>query len=183
MYAREVLGIASPRVGLLSNGEEETKGNDLTIRAAEILRRTSLRFVGNVEGRDLFTDVADVVVCDGFIGNVALKLGEGLVRAIREITRSEFEGWRGRLWQVYLLPVVGRLRRISRRLDYREYGGAPLLGTNGICIVAHGRSNAQAIRNAVRVAAESARHQLPDRIAAAMAEVMAPPVPLSASGR
>lgn len=172
MYAREVLGISTPRVGLLSNGEEETKGNDLTIRAAEILRRLPVRFVGNVEGRDLLFDAADVVVCDGFVGNVVLKLGEGLVRAIREITRDEFEGWQGRLWQVYLLPLVGRLRRVWRRLDYHEYGGAPLLGIRGICIIAHGRSNAHAIRNAIRVAGESARHRLPDRIAGAMAEIV-----------
>ncbi|MDR7417532.1 MAG: phosphate acyltransferase PlsX [Armatimonadota bacterium] len=171
LYAQEVLAIASPRIGLLSNGEEETKGNALTIRAAEILRSMPIRFVGNVEGRDVLFGAADVVVCDGFVGNVMLKLGEGLVRAIREIVRAELAGWRGRLWQAYLTPLVGRARRMWRRLDYREYGGAPLLGINGVCVIAHGRSNAHAIRNAVRVAAESARHDLPARIRAAMREM------------
>jgi glycerol-3-phosphate acyltransferase PlsX len=167
IYAREVLGVAAPTVGLLSNGEEETKGNDLTIRAAEILRGMPLAFVGNVEGRDLLFGAADVVVCDGFVGNVMLKLGEGVVQMLREVFRTEFGGWQGRLWQFYLLPAVGRLRRIWRRIDYREYGGAPLLGVNGVCVIGHGRSNAYAIRNAIRVAAEAARHSLPDRIRAA----------------
>ncbi|OFX26961.1 MAG: hypothetical protein A2Z07_10350 [Armatimonadetes bacterium RBG_16_67_12] len=169
IYAREVLGVASPTVGLLSNGEEETKGNDLTIRAAEILRGMPLAFAGNVEGRDLLFGAADVVVCDGFVGNVVLKLGEGVVRMLREIFQTEFGGWQGRFWQFSLLPAVGRLRRIWRRLDYREYGGAPLLGVNGVCVIGHGRSNAQAIRNAIRVAAEAARHGLPDRIRGAAA--------------
>jgi glycerol-3-phosphate acyltransferase PlsX len=177
LYACEVLGIAAPRVGLLSNGEEETKGNDLTIRAAEILRAMPLRFVGNVEGRDLLFGAADVIVCDGFVGNVMLKLGEGVVRAIREIIRAEFGGWQGRLWQLYLMPFVGRLRRMWQRLDYREYGGAPLLGINGVCVIAHGRSNAHAVRNAVRVAVESARHNLPERIGAAVGRARAVPVP------
>jgi glycerol-3-phosphate acyltransferase PlsX len=173
MYAREVLGIAAPRVGVLSNGEEDTKGNDLTIRAAELLREMPLRFVGNVESRDLLFGAADVVVCDGFVGNVVLKLGQGLVVALRDILRAEFAGWRGRLWQVYLLPLRGRLRRLWHRLDYREYGGAPLLGINGVCVIAHGRSNARAIRNAVRVASEAARHRLPQRINSAMTDAMA----------
>jgi glycerol-3-phosphate acyltransferase PlsX len=173
LYAREVLGVAAPRVGVLSNGEEDTKGNDLTIRAAEILRSMPLTFVGNVEGGDVLFGAADVVVCDGFLGNVVLKLGEGVVRAIREIVREEFGGWRGRLWLLYLAPLTGRVRRMWRRLDYREYGGAPLLGINGVCVVAHGRSTPLAIRNAIRVAAESARHRLPSRIAGAMLETSA----------
>ncbi len=164
VYAEEVLGVASPRVGLLSNGEEDTKGNDLTIHAAGLLRESGLRFTGNVEARDLLFGVADVVICEGFVGNIALKTGEGLVGAIREIFGLEFGGMRGALLKLYLLPLAPYIRRIWGRLDYREYGGAPLLGTNGICIVAHGRSNSRAIRNAIRVAAEAARHRLPDRI-------------------
>lgn len=164
IYAREVLGIASPRVGLLSNGEEDTKGNDLTIHAAGLLRGSGLPFVGNVEARDLLFGMADVVVCDGFVGNIALKTGEGLVGAIREIFGLELGGWRGALVKLYLLPLLPHIKRIWGRLDYREYGGAPLLGTNGICIIAHGGSNSRAIRNAIRVAAEAARHQVPDRI-------------------
>jgi glycerol-3-phosphate acyltransferase PlsX len=176
MYAREVLGVDAPRVGVLSNGEEDTKGNDLTIRAADLLRAMPLLFVGNVEGRDLLFGAADVVVCDGFVGNVVLKLGQGLIGALRDILKAEFSGWQGRLWQIYLLPLAGRLRRIWRRLDYREYGGAPLLGINGVCVIAHGRSNARAIRNAVRVASEAARHQLPERINTAMTQALAVPV-------
>lgn len=169
IYANEILAIPSPRVGLLSNGEEEIKGNDLTIRAAEMLRSMPVSFVGNVEGKDLLFGAADVVVCDGFIGNVVLKLGEGLVLAIREIVRAEFLGWRGRAWQFYLAPLAGRFRRIWGRLDYREYGGAPLLGIDGVCVIAHGRSNPRAIRNAIRVAVESVRHSLPNRIRTVMA--------------
>jgi glycerol-3-phosphate acyltransferase PlsX len=176
MYAREVLGVDAPRVGVLSNGEEDTKGNDLTIRAADLLRAMPLLFVGNVEGRDLLFGAADVVVCDGFVGNVVLKLGQGLIGALRDILKAEFSGWQGRLWQIYLLPLAGRLRRIWRRLDYREYGGAPLLGINGVCVIAHGRSNARAIRNAVRVASEAAHHQLPERINTAMTQALAVPV-------
>jgi glycerol-3-phosphate acyltransferase PlsX len=181
VYAREVLGITTPRVGLLSNGEEETKGNDLTIRAAEILRGMPVRFVGNIEGRDLLFGAADVVVCDGFVGNVVLKLGEGIVRAMREIIKAEFGGWQGRLWQISLIPFAGRLHRIWQRLDYREYGGAPLLGINGVCVIAHGQSNARAIRNAIRVAAESVRHSLPDCIKVAMPSMAAGDLPLAAA--
>ncbi len=173
IYAREILGVARPRVGLLSNGEEETKGNDLTIRAAEILRRSEVAFVGNVEGKDIFFGVADVVVCDGFAGNVALKVGEGVLLALREIVRRELRGWRGRLWQIYLAPVRGRARAIWSRLDYREYGGAPLLGIDGVCVIAHGRSNPRAIRNAIRVAASAASHRLPQCIRAAVPSELA----------
>jgi glycerol-3-phosphate acyltransferase PlsX len=172
MYAREVLGVPAPRVGVLSNGEEDTKGNDLTIRASELLRTMPLAFVGNVEANQLLFGPADVVVCDGFVGNVVLKLGQGVVVALRDILKAEFPGWRGRLWQLYLLPLAVRLRGLWRRLDYREYGGAPLLGINGVCVVAHGRSNARAIRNAIRVAADAARHRLPERISTAMMDAM-----------
>ncbi|MDI6772374.1 MAG: phosphate acyltransferase PlsX [bacterium] len=168
IYAREVLGIPSPRVGLLSNGEEDIKGNDVTIRAAGILRDSKLNFVGNVEGKDLFFGLADVVVCDGFVGNVVLKCGEGLVLAIRQIFTSELRGWRGRLLAFYLLPLLGPARRIWGRLDYREHGGAPLLGINGVCIIAHGRSNARAIRNAIRAAMDAATHHVPARIISAI---------------
>ena len=177
VYAREVLGIRAPRVGLLSNGEEETKGNDLTIRAAELLRGSGLLFVGNVEGRDLLFGATDVAVCDGFVGNVVLKFGEGLPLALREIVKAELRGWRGWLLRLYLAPLLGQARRIWRRLDYREYGGAPLLGIDGICVIAHGRSNAHAIHNAIRVAAEAAGHALPRQIAESVAGVMAPSLP------
>jgi len=173
VYAREVLGIAAPRVGLLSNGEEETKGNDATIRAAELLRGAPVHFVGNVEGRDVLAGSVDVAVCDGFVGNVLLKFGEGVALVLREIVRGELRGWRGRLLQLYLAPALGSARRVLKRLDYREYGGAPLLGINGVCVVAHGRSSARAIRNAIRVAVDATAHDLPARIGEAVAETTA----------
>ncbi len=187
IYAREILGVTRPRVGLLSNGEEDTKGNDLTIRAAEMLRSAEVAFAGNVEGKDLLFGAADVVVCDGFVGNVAVKASEGVLLALRELVRAELRGWRGRFWQLYLAPLRGRVHSIWSRLDYREYGGAPLLGIDGVCVIAHGRSNPRAIRNAIRVAASAASHRLPHCIRAAMPAEMvgagpgAAPVPGSAA--
>ena len=128
-YASSVLGIKDPRVGILSIGEEETKGNELTFSAFSLLKREPLNFIGNVEGRDVFTGRADVVVCDGFVGNVLLKAGEGLAQA----------------FGVMLHPGL-------QHLDYAETGGAPLLGVNGVVVVAHGSSKARAIKNAIRVA-------------------------------
>jgi glycerol-3-phosphate acyltransferase PlsX len=171
IYANRVLGIPSPRVSVLSNGEEETKGNDLTIRASELLRASGLNFVGNVEARDFFNGAADVVVCDGFVGNVVLKFGEGLALAIRQIIRQELEGLPGWLLKLYLAPLARKGLKLWRQLDYREYGGAPLLGVNGVVIIAHGRSNPWAIRNAIRVAAEAGQQQIVQQIAAEMQAV------------
>ncbi len=173
VYAHRVLGIASPRVGILSIGEEAGKGNDLTIPAAELLRASGLNFVGNVEGRDFFSGHTDVIVCDGFIGNVVLKFGEGLALSLRQLLREELRGTPGVLLGLYLAPLKRRGLRIWRRLDYREYGGAPLLGVDGVCIIAHGRSNAWAIRNAIRVAAEAAERHIVQPISAEMAAVEA----------
>ena len=182
VYAHRVLGIPSPRVAILSNGEEATKGNELTIRAAELLRDSGLNFIGNVEGRDFFSGLADVVVCDGFVGNVVLKFMEGLALALRQVVRDELGGGVGPLLGLYLAPLRRRGMNLWRRMDYREYGGAPLLGVNGIVIIAHGSSNAWAIRNAIRVAAEAAERQIVEPIAAEMAQIeqrMRPvPVPL-----
>ena len=150
VYAQRMLGNASPRVGLLSIGEEDTKGNELTKETFKLLKQARLNFIGNVEGRAVYTGDADVIVCDGFIGNVALKISEGLAEAImqvlrREITASAF----GRLGFLLLKPAF---RRFKRRVDYAEYGGAPLLGIDGVSIICHGRSSPKAIKNAVRVA-------------------------------
>jgi glycerol-3-phosphate acyltransferase PlsX len=155
VYAGSVLGMASPRVGLLNIGVEEGKGSELTNAAAELLRGAPLNFTGNVEARDVFNGVADVIVCDGFVGNVTLKFGQGLALAIRDIVKNELRGLRGRLMMLYLIPLAGRVRRLYRRIDYREYGGAPLLGVEGVVIVGHGSSNARAIRNAIRAAVEA----------------------------
>ena len=154
MYARSVLKIHKPRVGLLSIGEEETKGNDLTREAFPLLKALPIRFIGNVEGRDIFSGLADVIVCDGFVGNVALKTSEGVGRFVRDVLRES-------LTKTVTAKVGALLSRqafneFRRRLDYREYGGAPLLGVRGVCIIGHGSSNDRAIFNGIRVAYESA---------------------------
>ncbi|HEY6487538.1 MAG: phosphate acyltransferase PlsX [Terracidiphilus sp.] len=155
MYARSVLKIAQPRVGLLSIGEEETKGNDLTREAFPLLKALPIKFIGNVEGRDIFSGQADVIVCDGFVGNVALKTSEGVGRFVRDALRQS-------LTQTVTAQVGALLSRrafndFRRRLDYREYGGAQLLGVRGVCIIGHGSSNDRAIFNGIRVAHEFAR--------------------------
>jgi len=155
VYAARVLGVPSPRVGVLSNGAEETKGNELVIRAAELLRASGLRFIGNVEGREFFDGTADVVVCDGFVGNVALKFGEGLALGIFTLLREELRRtMRVKIGAALALPGF---RAVRRRMDYAEYGGAPLLGVNGVCIIGHGSSKAKAMRAAVALAAETVR--------------------------
>jgi phosphate acyltransferase len=162
VYANRVLGIAEPRVGLMSNGAEETKGNETVIRAAELLRSSGLRFTGNIEGRDFFDGVADVAVCDGFVGNLLLKFGEGLALGIFTLLREELS--RGMLVRLGVALATPRLRALARRMDHTEYGGAPLLGVNGICIIAHGSSKAKAIRNSVAVAVESVRARMVETI-------------------
>ncbi len=162
IYARTVLKIAEPRVGLLSIGEEETKGNDLTREAFPLLKALPIKFIGNVEGRDIFSGLADVIVCDGFVGNVALKTSEGVGRFVRDVLRES-------LTQTVTAKVGALLSRqafnnFRQRLDYREYGGAPLLGVRGVCIIGHGSSNDRAIFNGIRVAYEFATAGTSDRI-------------------
>ncbi|HXF81742.1 MAG TPA: phosphate acyltransferase PlsX [bacterium] len=171
VYAGSVLGMASPRVGLLNIGVEEGKGSELTTAAAELLRRSALNFVGNVEARDVFGSVADVIVCDGFVGNIALKFGQGLALAIRDIVKNELRGLRGRLLMLYVAPLAGKVRRMYRRIDYREYGGAPLLGIDGVVVVGHGSSNARAIRNGIRVAIEAASHGFVEQLRTRMPQL------------
>ena len=150
VYARTWLGIANPRVGVLSTGEEETKGNDLTREAHQLLKGSRLNFVGNVEARDVFAGQADVIVCDGFTGNVALKLSEGLVEMVEDLLGEELQSTFSS--QVGYLLSRRAFRRFRRRVDYSEYGGAPLMGVAGLCIVGHGRSSVKAVRNAVAMA-------------------------------
>jgi glycerol-3-phosphate acyltransferase PlsX len=151
VYARDILGQTQPRVGLLSIGEEEIKGNELTREAfKEMEDESSLNFIGNVEGRDVFNGAADVIVCDGFTGNVALKISEGLVETMFHLLREELKkDLRGRVGSLLLIPAF---RRFKRRIDSSEFGGAPLLGVNGVCMISHGRSTGKAIRNAIRAA-------------------------------
>jgi len=147
-----------PRVGLLSIGEEETKGNELTREAFQLLKRLPLNFVGNVEGRDLFNGRVDVIVADGFVGNVALKVSEGVAGLVRAALKESLKATITR--QVGYLLSRSAFIDFKKRIDHTEYGGAPLLGVKGVCIITHGSSNANAIKNAVRVAAESAERQI-----------------------
>src|ERR1700685_2294358 len=150
IYYRAIFGTPKPRVALLSIGEEEMKGNELTREAAELLKRTNLNFVGNVEGRDVFSGNADVIVCDGFIGNIALKVSEGLVDHVRGMVKTALESsLRSKLG--YLL-IHKALQKVRKNIDYSEAGGAPLLGVRGITVIGHGRSDAREIKNAIRVA-------------------------------
>ena len=162
MYARSVLKIARPRVGLLSIGEEESKGNELTREALPLLKALPIHFIGNVEGRDIFNGHADVIVCDGFVGNVALKTSEGVGRFVRDVLRESLT--RTVTAQVGALLSRRAFNDFRRRLDYREYGGAPLLGVRGVCIIGHGSSNEVAIFNGIRVAHQSALSGINERI-------------------
>jgi glycerol-3-phosphate acyltransferase PlsX len=166
VYAERGLGIVNPRVGVLSNGEEDSKGNELTRAASELLESAPVNYVGYVEGRDFFNGKVDVIVCDGFTGNVALKTMEGVASFAGEILKSGFEkSWLSRLG--YLLTRQA-LRHAYRKLDYAEYGGARLLGLDGVAIVAHGGSTALAIKNAIRVASESVSQNVNGHISSAL---------------
>jgi len=171
VYAERVLGCAHPRVGLLSIGEEESKGSPVIQEAHQQFRGLPIEFVGNVEGKDIPAGAADVVVMEGFVGNVLIKFAEGLGVTLLDILQREI---RSSLWSTLagaaLLPVF---RRVRRRLDYAEYGGAPLLGVQGVCIIAHGRSNPRAVQSALRVAGEAVRSRTVAEIQAGVAELAA----------
>ncbi len=162
IYSRVVFHTERPRVGLLSIGEEEHKGNELTRNAAPLLKSLPLNFIGNVEGRDLYTGAADVVVCDGFIGNVALKVSEGMVDVITHLLERSLKATLKR--KVGYVLSRNAYKDFRKRVDYSEYGGAPLLGVRGVVIICHGRSNAHAIKNAIRVAAELASANIDSRL-------------------
>jgi glycerol-3-phosphate acyltransferase PlsX len=167
LYTKHVLGIESPRVGLLSVGEENIKGTGVVKKAHELLREdASVHFVGNVEGRDLFRGTVDVAVCDGFVGNIVLKLTEGLAEGLFKTISAEIGAEVPRLASEFE-PV---LTKVWNNHDYSEYGGAPLLGVDGICIICHGSSGHRAIRNAVRVASEFVSCRLNEAIAAGLAK-------------
>ncbi len=164
VFAKYSLKNLNPRVGILSIGEEETKGNELTKEAFKLLTETSLNFIGNVEGRDVLTGKADVVVCDGFIGNVVLKVSEAVAETITSIIRENIgNNLVRKLGYLMMKPAFNILKR---RLDYAEYGGAPLLGINGISIISHGRSSDRAIKNAIRVATDFANSEINKHIKA-----------------
>jgi len=172
VYARVIFGIKRPRVGLLSIGEEEHKGNELTRQATPLLKSLPINFIGNVEGRDVYTGHADVLVCDGFIGNVALKVSEGIVDVIKQMLRESLEATITR--QIGAVLARNGFSDFKRRMDYSEYGGAPLMGVKGVTIICHGRSNANAIKNAIRVAAEYAGGGINQRLEEELAHWHAP---------
>jgi len=163
IYVRSMFGTRRPRVGLLSIGEEETKGNELTRDAFALLKHLPLNFIGNVEGRDLYSGVVDVIVADGFVGNVALKTSEGVANLVRAVLKETLRATITR--QVGALLSRSAFADFKKRLDHTEYGGAPLLGVKGVCFITHGSSNANAIKNALRVAAEFVDHRINDVIA------------------
>lgn len=161
VYGKHLFGKSNPRIGLLSIGEEDTKGNEVTKEAFALLKAGPINFIGNVEGRDVYSGAADVIVCDGFIGNVALKISEGVADTIKKLLMKEIAG--SRLGRLAYLFVAAPLMRLRRKIDYAEFGGAPLLGVNGVCMICHGRSSAKAIKNAIARAkglAESRLHEL-----------------------
>ena len=162
VYAQEVFGVVDPRIGLLSIGEEESKGNTLTKDVFEPLRQSPLNFIGNAEGRDLFNGRVDVLICDGFTGNVMLKVSESLAKTIGSFLKDAFNtNWRSKLGYLLVKPGMDAMRK---RIDHSEYGGAPLLGLNGVVIVGHGSSKARAVKNAIRVAGEAVEHHITDQI-------------------
>jgi len=162
IYSRMILRRDNPRVGLLSIGEEEHKGNEMTRAATPLLKSLPVNFIGNVEGRDIYSGKADVIVCDGFIGNVALKVSEGLVEMIKSMLQESLEATITR--KIGYVLAKAAFTDFRRRVDYSEYGGAPLLGVKGVSIICHGRSNANAIKNAIRVAAEFSNGNINQRI-------------------
>lgn len=180
IYSKVICHRDKPRVGILSIGEEDHKGNELTKLATPLIRQLPVEFIGNVEGNDLYTGKADVIVCDGFIGNVALKVSEGLVAAIKAMLRESLE----KTIQAKLGSLLARdaFEDFRKRVDYTEYGGAPLLGVKGVCLISHGKSNANAIKNAVRVAAELSRGRVNQRIERTLHESLNPTTSVGVSG-
>src|SRR6202167_4603912 len=178
IYFRSMFGAGAgggkrPRVGLLSIGEEETKGNELTRESFQLLKRLPLNFVGNVEGRDLFNGHVDVIVADGFVGNVALKISEGVANLVRTVLKESLKATITS--QVGAMLSRSAFADFKKRIDHTEYGGAPLLGLKGVCIITHGSSHANAIKNAVRVAAEFAERHINESIEQGLAALRPTP--------
>jgi glycerol-3-phosphate acyltransferase PlsX len=161
-YCRYILKKENPSLGLLNVGEEEGKGTDFIKETFALLEKTKLNFIGNVEGRDIFSGACDIIVCDGFVGNAILKVSEGLAETISVFLYREL--MRNLATKLGVLLLKNGLKRFKKAMDYSEYGGAPLLGVDGIVIISHGRSNAKAIKNAVRVAKEEVERKVNDRI-------------------
>jgi glycerol-3-phosphate acyltransferase PlsX len=161
-YYRTIFGNKKPRVGLLGIGEEESKGNELVRETFARLKKTPLNFVGNVEGKEIFAGDVDVIVCDGFIGNVALKISEGVAQHIGGMLKKALKSTLSA--QFGALFSRGAFQEFKKQIDYSEYGGAPLLGVRGVTVIGHGRSNANAVKNAIRVATELVRSKVGEKI-------------------
>lgn len=168
VYSRTILNIRNPRVGLLSIGEEASKGNELTRESFKLLEKSRLNFFGNIEGKDVFENKVDVIVCDGFVGNIVLKLSEGLAMTLPKVIKREVTSTL--LGKIGGLLIKPSLRRIKKTWHYEQFGGAPLLGVNGRCIIAHGASTPVAIRNAINVAEEYIVQKVNERIIQAIGE-------------
>ena len=180
MFGRSMFGAErGPRVGLLSIGEEETKGNLLTRESFQLLKRLPLNFVGNVEGRDLFNGRVDVIVADGFVGNVALKISEGVANLVRTVLKESLKATITS--QVGAMLSRSAFSDFKKRIDHTEYGGAPLLGLKGVCIITHGSSNTNAIKNAVRVAAEFSERRINESIEQGLAKLRRVPADTEAA--
>ena len=180
VYAECLLGKSNPKVGIISNGEEESKGNQLVKRTHALLKNavanlnpSPFQFTGNIEGKDVFRGTADVIVCDGFVGNVVLKTGEGVAEMIMTLLKEELtkQAW----MKPFLIPLRPALRKLRSRIDYAECGGAPLLGVNGICIIGHGRSNAYAVTNACKAAENAAKQRIVETIRQRICDMPTPP--------
>lgn len=167
-YAKEIFKYDNPRIGLLSNGEEETKGNDLVHAAYKLLKNIPLNFVGNIDGKDIYSGDYDVIVMDGFVGNVALKVSESTAEHMAKFLKQELRSTP--LTRIGAALSLKAFKRLKMRIDYANYGGAYLLGANGICVVGHGKSSPKAITNAIRIAAEISENKVNERIKEMMAE-------------
>jgi len=162
VYCRYILNLDNPRVGILNIGEEEGKGTDFIKETRELIEKSKLNFIGNVEGKDLFSGKCEIILCDGFVGNVALKVSESAVEAMQIfLKRHLLSSVLGKIGLIFMIPS---LKRLKKELDYAEYGGAPLLGVNGVVIIGHGRSNARAIKNAIRVAKEEVERKFTQHV-------------------
>ena len=162
VYSKYVFGVTNPRVGLLNIGEEDAKGNDLAKETFALLSNSQVNFVGNVEGREIFDGKADIVVCDGFVGNVLLKFAEGLAMSLLSTIKSE--AMKSLQSKIGLYLCKPAFQTLKAKMDFAEYGGVPLLGVNGICIISHGRSDSRAIRNAIRVALRLTQNKVNEQI-------------------
>ena len=162
VYCRNILNKTNPSVGLLNIGEEEVKGTEFMRQTHELLQKSNLNFIGNVEGKDIFSGKCDIIVCDGFVGNVALKVAESAAEAMQVfLKRNLLSNIWGKIGLLFLLPS---LKRFKKDIDYAEYGGAPLLGVDGVVIIGHGRSNVRAIKNAIRVAKEEVERKFNEKV-------------------